>query len=197
MSDSKKVDAYIKKHEPWGEQLGRLRELLLAAGLSETIKWGSPTYTLDGKNLIGLAAFRNHCALWFHSGSFLVDKDRHLHNAQEGRTRGMRQWRFEAGDRIPVQKVKAYIKEAIANERAGMRIKPKVKPLIVPMELEKALGKNRKLKQAFDKLTPGKQREYADHIASAKQEATRISRLEKVTPMILKGAGLNDRYKNC
>ena len=41
-----------------------------------------------------------------------------------------------------------------------------------------------KAKKAFDALTVGKQREYAEHIASAKQDKTRASRLAKIIPMI-------------
>ncbi|MEQ8954585.1 MAG: YdeI/OmpD-associated family protein [Gammaproteobacteria bacterium] len=197
MASTKQVDTYIKKHPRWAAQLDTLRKAVISAGLEETIKWGLPTYTRDGKNLIGLAAFKNHCALWFHNGSFLKDKAGKLLNAQEGRTRGLRQWRFEEGDKIPPGLVNAYIKEAIANHDGGIRITPQKKSLVLPVELSTAFKKNAKLKKAFDGLTPGKQREYAEHIASAKQEKTRLNRLKKATPLILKGAGLHDKYKNC
>ncbi len=197
--DSKRVDAYIKKHEQWSALFSKAREVLLAAKLEETIKWGTPTYTLDGKNLIGMAGFKNHCALWFHNGVFLKDPDKRLVNAQEGRTRGLRQWRFEAGDKLSVTALKGFIKEAIANQRSGKEIKPKkqIGKLEIPAELGEALQSNAKLKKAFSALTPGKQKEYAQHIGSAKQEKTRQTRLEKARPLILAGAGLNDKYKNC
>ncbi len=197
MTTAKRVDAYIKKHDRWSSQLAKLREILLGGGLEEAIKWGSPTYTLDGKNLVGLSAFKNHCALWFHNGSFLKDSEKKLFNAQEGRTRGLRQWRFEEGDKIPVRLVKSYVQEAIQNHKSGKRITPKKKALSVPAELEAAFAKSAKLKKAFEQLTPGKQREYAEHIGSAKQEKTRLTRLEKAKPLILQGGGLYDKYKNC
>lgn len=193
-----RVDAYIKKHEKWSAVLTTARKVLLSAKLEETVKWGSPTYTLDGKNLIGLAAFKNHCALWFHNGVFLKDPDKRLVNAQEGTTRGLRQWRFTEGEKLPVTVLRSFVKEAIANQRAGKEIKPqKQKSVEIPEEMKVALDRSSKLKKAFSSLTPGKQKEYAQHIASAKQEKTRKSRLEKVTPMILSGIGLNDKYRNC
>ena len=194
----KKVDAYIKKHEQWSDILSAARKVMLSTEMEEAVKWGTPTYTLDGKNVVGLAGFKNHCALWFHNGSFLKDADKVLQNAQEGTTRGLRQWRFEQGDKFNARKVKAYVKEAIENQRAGKEIKPSTqkKQLNVPEELAQALKKNAKLKKAFEALTPGRRREYADHVGSAKQEKTRLSRLEKITPMVLAGQGLNDKY-NC
>ena len=193
---SQKVEVGIEKHEQWAEILNAARKVMLSTEMEEAVKWGTPTYTLEGKNVVGLAAFKNHCALWFHNGAFLKDADKVLANAQEGTTRGLRHWRFEQGDKFNSRKVKAYVKEAIENQRAGKAIKPAPKKtLTIPAELNAALKKSAKLKQAFNALTPGKQREYADHVGSAKQEKTRLSRLEKITPMVLAGQGLNDRYK--
>lgn len=196
--DQIKIIAYIKKQQAWAKLLAALRKILCSSELSETVKWGAPAYTLDGKLLITIAGFKNHCGIWFHQGVFLKDSKNKLCNAQEGVTRGMRQWRFEAGDVIDSKLVKAYIEESIRNERAGKRIVPqRKKSLTLPSELSAALDKNSSLKKKFSELTPGRQREYANHIASAKQEKTRLSRLEKATPLILQGGGLFDKYKNC
>lgn len=195
-STDPRVDTYIKKHEQWQDTLGSLRKILLGCGLDETIKWGAPAYTREDRLVVGLAAFKNHCALWFHQGVFLKDKQKQLVNAQEGRTRAMRQWRFVQDSRIDTQLVKAYVREAIANEQDGKKIKPKPKTVVMPDELVQALQKNRPLQKAFAALTPGKQREYAEHIGSAKQEKTRTSRLEKAIPMIIAGGGLHDRYRH-
>ncbi|GJM12849.1 MAG: hypothetical protein DHS20C12_12520 [Pseudohongiella sp.] len=197
MDDVKKVDAYIEKHKKWEAQLQLARSILNENDLVETVKWGSPCYTLDNAILISLVGFKNHCAIWFHQGVFLKDAKSILINAQQGTTKGMRQWRIEEGDRINKSLIKAYVKETIANHRAGKKIAPAKKTLNKPVELEAALKKEKKLKMAFDALTPGKQREYADHISSAKQEKTRLARMEKAAPLILKGIGLNDKYKNC
>lgn len=193
----KKVAAYLKKHDKWRKFLEPAREIMLSTELEEAVKWGAPAYILNGKNLIGLTGFKNHCAIWFHNGVFLKDKEKKLVNAQEGTTKGLRQWRFEEGDKFPTRLVKSYVLETMDNARAGKAIKPEPKKLLMPAELESALGKNKRLEKAFKSLTPGRQKEYAQHIGSAKQEKTRLSRLEKAKPMILEGVGLNDSYKNC
>ena len=197
MSDAKKIDAYIEKHEKWKDQLVTIRDILNASELVEVVKWGSPSYTLDSNILISLVGFKNHCAVWFHQGVFLEDAKSVLINAQEGTTKGMRQLRMEEGGQINKTLVKAYVIETIANHRAGKKIATAKKKLKMSAELDAALEKNTKLKAAFNTLTPGKQREYADHIASAKQEKTRITRMEKAAPLILQGVGLHDKYKNC
>lgn len=195
--DSSKVDAYLAKHSDWQAILKGLRKIILATELEETIKWGAPTYTLNGKNVVSLAGFKNHCALWFHQGAFLKDKNKILVNAQDGKTKGLRQWRFEAGDKINARLVKSYVLEAIDNQRSGKQIKPTQQKLSLPAELNTAMQADQDLKQSFEELTPGKQKEYANHIAEAKREATRQSRLEKCIPMIKSGVGLLDKYRNC
>ncbi|MBT8261206.1 MAG: YdeI/OmpD-associated family protein [Bacteroidia bacterium] len=198
MTISEKVNAYISKHNRWSRQLEQLREVFQRTELLEEVKWGSPTYTLNGKLVAGFAAFKNHYAIWFHQGVFLKDTDKKLINAQEGKTKALRQWKFEAGDIIDQDIILKYIQEAIENSLAPKEIKPERKTaLMVPEFLQKALNTDSKFKQSFDGLTPGKKREYAEYIDSAKREVTKLSRLEKITPMILEGKGLNDKYKKC
>jgi len=196
MTNADKVTAYLEKHSKWTEQLKELRSLFQQTELIEEVKWGSPTYTLNGKLVAGISAFKNHYAIWFHQGSFLKDTQERLINAQEGTTRGMRQWRFEAGDSIESQLILSYVQEAIENSLAGKEIKPQRKQgVTIPKVLQEALKNNPKLKAAFTELTPGKQREFAYYILAATQEKTKHSRLEKITPMILSKVGLNDQYK--
>jgi len=130
---------------------------------------------------------------------FLKDEKKLLVNAQEGKTKALRQMRFTSIDDIDKNVVLAYIKEAIENQKLGKEIKPNrsKKETIIPNELKKELTKDAALNSSFNNLTPYKQREYCEHIDSAKREATKISRLEKIKPMILQGVGLHDKYKNC
>lgn len=193
-SDSR-VDAYLDKHPQWREQFLAFREVLLAVGLDEDIKWGIPAYLHNGKNLIGYAGFKQHCAVWFHQGVFLKDAAGKLSNAQEGKTQAMRQWKFAPGETVPRDLLGAYALEAIENHKAGKKVKPVSRELKVSAELENAMQKDAALRKAFDSLTPGKQKEYAEHIGSAKQEKTRLSRLEKARPQILAGIGLHDKYR--
>ena len=190
------VQDYIEHHKNRKSELLFLREIICETELEETVKWGAPCYTIDDKNVIGLAAFKSYVGLWFHQGVFLEDKQKVLINAQEGTTRALRQWRFTSIEEMNPKLIKAYIVEAIQNQREGKVIKAlKAKKVDVPAELKTELSQNNDLKKAFDLLTPGKQREYAEHIGVAKQEKTRVSRLSKAIPMILNGVGLNDKYK--
>ncbi len=190
------VKEYITKHEKWSKQLQELRMLLLKTPLEETIKWGSPVYTLNNKNVIGLGAFKNHCALWFFKGSLLQKNQSLLINAQEGKTKNLRQIRFKAGGQIPEKEIKAYILEAIAIEQTGVKSQTSLKTTItIPPELQAAFDNNTSLKTAFEKLSIGKKREYCQYISEAKRASTKTSRLEKITPMILALKGLHDKYR--
>ncbi|GAA4318709.1 YdeI family protein [Pontixanthobacter gangjinensis] len=194
----KNAEEYISSHEYWEEELRQLHEMIMTTELKSEIKWGAPVYTLDGKNVVGLGAFKNHFGLWFFNGALLKENTALLVNAQEGKTKALRQIKFEKGDNLKTSVLLPYIQEAIQNQKEGKEIKPvKVKTLVIPPELAAALKADRELEKYFNELTPGKQREYAAHIKEAKREATKISRIEKIIPMIKKGVGLNDKYKNC
>ena len=192
------VEAYFSAHPEWEEELRELREILLATELEETLKWGAPTYTLEGKNVVGLAAFKNHCALWFFNGA-LLKNDRLLQNAQSGKTKAMRQARFVKGQEIPVAEVKICVQEAIRNQKEGKEIKAiqRTQEVEIPEDLQNFLDQDSALQKAFESLTPGRKREYCTYIQEAKRESTRNSRLDKIAPMIRQGKGLYDRYMNC
>ena len=187
---------YLAGHDEWRPVLERLRAVMKASELEETVKWGAPCYTLDGKNLIGLAAFKDFVSIWFHQGALLRDEHGVLVNAQEGRTKAMRQWRVRCEDEIDETTLRAYVKESIENQRQGREIKAdRNKPLQIPGELAAAMADDPDLLDRFEALSTGKRREYADYIAEAKRAETKIKRLEKIVPMILAGLGLHDKYR--
>jgi len=193
------IEEYIKANIKWYEALTILRDIIKSTDVEETIKWNAPVYSVDGKNVIGLGAFKNHFGIWFFNGVFLKDEKNLLTNAQEGRTKALRQMLFESVDDINKQAVLQYVKEAIENQKLGKEIKSdrtNKKPVITK-ELQNALDKDSVYKNSFNNLTPGRQREYCEYINTAKREPTKLSRLEKIKPMILQGIGLNEKYKNC
>lgn len=195
-SDKNNAADIISDMHPWVDELMLLREIILSTGLKEEIKWGGPIYTLEGKNILAIGGFKKFFTIWFHNGAFLKDPEKKLINATEGKTRGLRQWRFASMKDIKPALVKKYIKEAIENEKAGLKIKPEKKPLPdVPAELEAAFKKDKALKDAFALLTPGKKREYLDHLHDAKTSETRTRRVLKAIPNIKAGIGLNDKYR--
>jgi uncharacterized protein YdeI (YjbR/CyaY-like superfamily) len=183
--------------EQWVEELDFLKSILDKTPLEATVKWGVPTYTHKKKNVVGIAGFKNFCTLWFYNGVFLKDPKKVLMNAQEGKTKALRQWRFTTLDEIKKhqQTIYDYVMEALEVENAGLVLKTEPKKLVIPAELQARLDDDAELSKAFLGLTPGCQREYADHIGEAKKEETRLRRLEKVVPMILAGVGMNDKYK--
>ncbi|HAH38823.1 MAG TPA: hypothetical protein DEQ87_17825 [Algoriphagus sp.] len=187
----------MPKNPQWIELENRLRNLIESATeLTETVKWGMPVFTLDGKNVLGFAGMKHHFAVWFYNGVFLKDQHQVLINAQEGKTKAMRQWRMESEADLDEKVFLELVQEAISNEQKGLVWKPeKSKELELPDLLKEKLKADSKLKKAFELLTPYKQKEYAEYITEAKREATQVSRLEKIIPMILEGKGLNDRYK--
>ena len=194
-TDKTSVVDIISEMDPWVEEVMMLRDIILKTGLKEEIKWGGPIYTLDGKNVMAIGAFKNYASIWFHQGVFLKDPEKVLVSASEG-TRALRQWRFSSKKEIKPALIRKYIEEAIANQEAGIGIKPERKPaIVVPAEYQSAFRKDKALKDSFYKLTPGKQREYLEHVSFAKTEETRQRRVEKSVPMIKKGVGLNDKYK--
>ncbi|MBG6132520.1 uncharacterized protein YdeI (YjbR/CyaY-like superfamily) [Aquimarina sp. EL_43] len=196
MQKNKSVEEFISKNKEWKEALEILRTIMLTTEMKETIKWGVPVYTINDKNVIGIGAFKSYVGIWFYQGVFLEDKAKKLLNAQEGKTKGLRQWRFNSTDDIDKKLILQYVTEAIRNQKDGKEIKPeRSKTIEIPSELLTALNANDNLKKSFEQLTPFKQREYSEYIATAKREATRISRLEKINPMILDGIGLNDKYR--
>ncbi|HZJ35900.1 MAG TPA: YdeI/OmpD-associated family protein [Gillisia sp.] len=198
MQKIESVDQYIQSHPKWTEILLELRELLNSTVLTETIKWGGPVYTLDGKNLLGIGAFKNHSALWFFQGALLQENTNLLINAQEGKTKVLRQIRFEAVSKIDKQELLKYIDETISLHKQGKEIKPNLnKEILIPSKLSDFFKSNSELKKAFSILNPGKQREYAEYITEAKRNETKQKRIEKIIPMIKVGIGLNDKYKNC
>ena len=194
----KSVQEYIETHPTWEKELESLRAIMQNTELEECIKWGAPVYALEGKNVAGIAAFKNHCAIWFFNGALLKENTLALHNAQEGKTKALRQIRFENGDKIEPKIPQKYVLEAIQIQREGKEIKPvPSKELVVPSELKVAFREDKDLEKSFQQLIKGKQREYADYISQAKRETTKQSRLEKIKPMIKNGEGLHDKYKNC
>lgn len=179
----------------WEEELLLLKAIIDKTELQETTKWGGPVYVYEKKNVIGLGGFKDYFAIWFFNGVFLKDEKKKLINAQEEVTKSLRQWRFTSKEEINEKEILEYILEAIENEKQGKIIKPSKKEAIVSELLNAEMIKNPALAAAFEKFSPYKQYEFLEYIETAKQEKTKLSRIEKVIPMILANVGLNDKYR--
>jgi uncharacterized protein YdeI (YjbR/CyaY-like superfamily) len=182
------------KERRWSAEYAALRELCLASGLNEELKWGQACYDLDGINVVLIHGFKDYCALLFMKGALLKDPKgllvQQTKNVQAGR-----QIRFDSLADIDRHKaaIKAYIRQAIAVEKSGAKVEMRtVAQFDVPEEFQKRLDDDRKLAAAFHALTPGRRKGYLLYFAGAKQAATRAARVEKNAPRILKGLGLDD-----
>ncbi len=196
MQRAKSADDYFAKTTAWKNEQLVLRAVLLATPLTEEFKWGAPCFTYKGKNVVGIGGFKSYFGLWFHQGALLTDDRNVLINAQEGKTKALRQWRMTSDEDIRPTIIKNYVKEAISLVDQGKAIKAdRSVPLTVPAELQNALRRSKGAIAAFKKLRPGLQREYAEYIAVAKRDNTKKNRIDKVMPMIMAGVGLNDKYR--
>ena len=189
------VDQYIEKAKKWKKETVLLREICLDCGLEEDFKWMHPCYTLKGKNVVLIHGFKEYCALLFHKGVLLKDTENILVQ-QTDNVQSARQLRFTNKKEIMDQQatIKAYIYEAMEVEKQGLEVEmKKTAEFDVPSELEEAFKDDDAFKQAFYKLTPGRQRGYLLHFSDAKQSKTRTSRIAKAKPTIFAGKGHNER----
>ena len=189
-----KVDFYFDKARQWQEEIGELRTIVLDCGLTEVLKWGCPCYTFEDGNIVLIHVFKEYCALLLFKGVLLSDPKGILIQQTEHVQAG-RQIRFTSLEQIVKMKatIKAYIKEAIKVEKAGLKVElKKTTEYTVPEEFQSRLDKDTNLKKAFEALTPGRQRGYILYFSAAKQSKTRESRVEKYIPQILDGTGVDD-----
>lgn len=194
MEANPKVDWYFVKNKVWQAEIETLRAIALDTELTEELKWGVPCYTLHGKNVVLIHVFKDYCALLFHKGALLKDP-RGILIQQTENVQAARQIRFTDLKEIVKLKssINTYIKNAIAIEKSGEKVPmKKTAERNMPQEFELKLKESAALKKAFMALTPGRQRGYLLFFSSAKQSATRLSRIEKYTKQILKGKGLDD-----
>jgi len=171
-----------------------MRRVLADLAMKEECKWGNPTYTVDGKNIVIMQGFKEYFGLGFFQGALLKDPRKVL--VQLGQVHAGRVMKFTSAKEITAKAaiIKAYVREAIAVEKGGRRMKPKeTSDLPVPEELKLRFRTDPRFKRAFEALTPGRQRSYLYHFAAAKRSATRAARIEKAMPAIFKGRGFLER----
>jgi uncharacterized protein YdeI (YjbR/CyaY-like superfamily) len=189
-----KVDWFFNKPGKWQESYEKLRTIILDCGLSEELKWGCPCYTFEKRNIVLIHGFKEYCALLFFKGALLKDPKGILIQQTEN-VQAARQIRFTTVREIVklTSTLKAYIKEAITAEKAGLKVNlKKTSEFKTPDEFKNKLNEVPGLKKAFAALTPGRQRGYLLYFSQPKQARTRDARIEKSVPRILRGKGLND-----
>jgi uncharacterized protein YdeI (YjbR/CyaY-like superfamily) len=189
-----KVDAFLNRADQWQAEFKKLRKIILDCGLTEELKWGVPCYSLENKNIVLIHGFKEYCAILFVKGALLKDAQRIL-IIQTENVQAARQVRFTNVREITKLEatLKAYIREAIEAEKAGLKVEyKKTAEFKMPEEFRIKLAEDPSLKEAFEGLTPGRQRAYLLYFSTPKQSKTREARIDKYTPHILDGLGLND-----
>jgi uncharacterized protein YdeI (YjbR/CyaY-like superfamily) len=180
--------------ERWEAEIAEMRRVLAGFAMKEECKWGKPTYTVDGKNIVILQGFKEYFGLGFFQGALLKDPKKVL--VQLGQVQAGRVMKFTSVKEITSKAatIKAYVKEAIAVEKAGLRMERKqTADFPVPEELAERFKADPRFKRAFDALTPGRQRSYLFYFGAAKQSATRRARIEKAVAAIFEGRGHLER----
>ena len=192
---NKDVNGCLVNNPKWNQEIELLRDILLQFDLKEEFKWNKPAYTYEGNNIVVIQGFKEYCALLFVKG-ILIDDKRGVLIKTGKNTRVGRQIRFHNVDEVKKLKkeIKDYINKAIEAEKSGEKFKPANTPEItLPQELEERFEEDEALREAFYKLTPGRQRAYVFYFSSPKNSSTRESRIEKCRDTIIEGIGLNDQ----
>jgi uncharacterized protein YdeI (YjbR/CyaY-like superfamily) len=189
-----RIDGYIQELPSWSKEIcNKLRKIILSTStkIVEDWKWG-PNYYYEGM-ICGYGAFKNHVSFVFFQGVLMSDPQKILmENAGNLHNRHIK---FTSPKEINATVLKEYIKEAMKNNELGEKIvQPKNKTVSLHDDFVKALNKA-KLRLKFEAYTFYKQKEMAEWISAAKQDATRESRIEKAIEMILVGKSLNDKYR--
>lgn len=188
-----KVDFFFKAKK-WQPEFKKLRTIILDCGLTEELKWGVPCYTFQKSNIVLIHGFKEYCAILFMKGALLKDAKGILIQ-QTKNVQSARQIRFTNVREIVKMEttLKTYVKEANEVEKAGLKVTlKKTSEYPIPEEFQKKLVEIPTLKDAFEALTPGRQRQYIFYFSAPKLSKTRASRVEKCVELILDGMGLND-----
>ena len=187
------VDAFIDRSERWSDEMAALRPILLGSGLAEEIKWGKPCFSHDGKNIAIVQEMKDFLALMFFKGALLTDAAGVLED-QGPNSRSARRIPFTSVADVErlAAAVGACVDEAIHVEAQGLSVGPAPEPVFVA-ELRHRLEHDPDFRAGFERLTPGRQREYNLYFSAAKQAVTRAARVERCAERIRDGRGLRDR----
>src|ERR1700742_4764820 len=136
--------------ERWRAEIAALKRGLSELELKEERKWGKPCYTMDGKNVVIIQDFKDYCALGFFKGALLKDPKKIL--VQLGQVRAARVMKFTSAREIlkNTATIKAYLREAMAIEKAGMKVETKPAEFPVPQELKNKFRDDPKFERAFE-----------------------------------------------
>jgi uncharacterized protein YdeI (YjbR/CyaY-like superfamily) len=192
-----RIDAFIEKSAPFAQPiLIHVRKLVHAAcpNVEETLKWGMPHFDYKGV-LLGMAAFKQHCAVAFWKADLVLGE------AQVADEAMGHFGRITSRDDLPSDKVLTrYIRKAVELNEAGIK-KPvparpkKRKELEIPDDFQAALKKNRKALATFEGFSYSHRKEYVEWITEARRDETRARRLKTAMEWLAQGKSRNWKYQ--
>jgi uncharacterized protein YdeI (YjbR/CyaY-like superfamily) len=195
VSRDPRIDAYIAKAQPFARPiLEHVRERVHAAipNVEEAIKWSHPTYLLDGKIVLGTAAFKEHATVHFWRGQELGLDAKPGAMGQLGRLASIND--------LPADLDAMIARAAELADSAPAPRKPKHEPKPAPElhpQFAAALEQAPQAKAALDAFAPSHRREYLEWISEAKQDATRQKRIATALEWLAEGKKRNWKYENC
>jgi uncharacterized protein YdeI (YjbR/CyaY-like superfamily) len=178
----------------WADGLLALRQVCIASGLVETVKWAHPCYMHKNRNIAIIGALRGDFRLTFFNAALMNDSKGVLER-QGPNTRHPDMIRFTDNAQVAAMEevVRSYLKEAMSYADAGIKPQEDAIEIELPLELAEALNADPVLAEAFHSLTPGRQRSYVINLSSAKKPETRMSRIVAFRDRILAGKGALER----
>lgn len=197
MSRDPRIDAYIAKAAPFAQPiLEHVRQRVHSAApeAEETMKWSTPTFTVDGKILLGMAAFKAHAVVNFWRGQEMgveVSKDA---MGQLGKLTSVSDLPSDARlDELLHKGV-----ELARTAPSPRKVKHEPKPLAeIHPEFAEALKANPKAQEVLNGFSPSARREYVEWIAEAKQDKTRAKRIADAIEWLSEGKRRHWKYENC
>nr|WP_265332538.1 YdeI/OmpD-associated family protein [Stagnihabitans tardus] len=167
------------------------RDILLAQGLAETLKWGQPCY-VEGGNIALLGGFKSGLRMIFPKGALIEEAA--LISPGEN-TRSGRYLSFASAEEVEAQAplIRRVVAQARRLEAEGVRVDFAADPEPDwPEELTAFCEEDPDYTAAFQALTPGRRRFWILHFSEAKQVKTRLARVARSRERVLAGKGLND-----
>ena len=178
----------------WIEGLDKLRRICLDLGLEETVKWGHPCYMHSGRNIAIFGALRADFRLSFMNAGLLKDTEDVL-EPQGPNSQTPSMIRFTAVEKVSEMEpvIRAYLRQLMDHAEAGTKPPKVTREIDMPDELAEALDADPELSEAFQALTPGRQKSYMFNLNQARQSATRVARIERFREKIIAGKGAMER----
>lgn len=111
---SKRIDQLIKSLGDWrGEQMARLRNIIMSAdsSLTEEWKWGTAVFTSNG-NVVAIGALKEGVKINFFKGASLPDPHHIFNGGLDAKT--SRTIDLKKGDRVNEAALKELVRAAVA-----------------------------------------------------------------------------------